>query len=120
MANIATAYKDVARRQLFSVPPAAHGLDLAYYFNNLVNATATDVALAEAASAMLLQFLFRQDLEVPSEHPFARRLSQWPLVGQHGILANVSLAGFQYEPEPANLHEKCKINALVQHPTNRV
>jgi hypothetical protein len=125
VANIASAYKHIARRQLFSVPPALHGLDLMYYFydeKTMSMANEEDVQLAEAAKAMLLQFMFGKDFELPTEAKFAKELSTWPVYGDEDVFANVTLdGGYEVGAVPPGLQKKCEaINALVMGPENGV
>lgn len=71
--------------------------------------------------AMLLQFMFRQDFELPADASFARKLSEWPVFGDGGVYANVTLEGFGFEPVAEHLQRRCEvINAIVQNPTNGV
>lgn len=124
VANFAAAYKHIARRQLFSVPPGTHGLDLSYYFYDNVTiplATQADIDLAYAAEAMLLQFMFREDFDLPATARFARKLSEWPVYGDGEVYTNVTLDGFDFEPVAEHLVQRCKlINSLIQDPNKGV
>ena len=123
-ANIASAFKHIGRRQLFAVPPGYHGLDLSYYFYDNVTiplATQEDIDVAYASEAMLLQFMFRKDLTLPMDARFARKLSEWPVLGEGKVYANVTLAGFDFEPVAEFLQRRCEvIDAMVRDPKNGV
>jgi hypothetical protein len=124
VANFASAYKNVARRQLFSVQPATHGLDIAYYFydnRTVPMPSQADVDLAYATEAILLQFLFRQDFDLPVNASFAKKLSDWPVYGEGEVFANVTLSGFEIGAVPQDLRKKCDfIDALVRDPSKGV
>jgi hypothetical protein len=124
VANIASAYKHIARRQLFAVPPGYHGQDLSYYFYDNVTiplTTQEDIDVAYASEAMLLQFMFGRDLELPADARFARKLSEWPVLGDGEVYANVTLEGFDFEPVAEHLRQRCGvINTLVRDPAKGV
>jgi hypothetical protein len=65
--------------------------------------------------------MFRNDLELPANARFARKLSDWPVFGEGGVYANVTLGGFQFEPVAEHLQQRCEvINGLVRDPTKGV
>ena len=123
-ANIADAYKHIARRQLFSVPPALHGLDLSHYFydnRTVPMSTQEDIDVAYASEATLLQFMFRQDLNLPRDVPLAKKLSEWPVVGEGDVYANVTLEGFGIGEVAEHLQLRCEvINGMVRDPSKGV
>lgn len=124
VANVASAYKNVARRQLFSVSPATHGLDLMYQFydNRTISLPSLrDVEIACASQAILLQFMFRRDFHLPAHARFAMKLSDWPFYGDGGVFVNFTIDGFKVGPVPQIMREKTKlINNLVQNPLKGV
>ena len=123
-ANIASAYKHIARRQLFSVPPGFHGQDLSYYFydsRTVPMPSQDDIDITYAAEAMLLQFMFGRDFELPEDAPLAKHLSEWPVVGKGNVYANVSLQGFGIGEVADHLQLRCEvINGLVRDPSKGV
>jgi hypothetical protein len=80
-----------------------------------------DVGIAYATQAVLLQFMFRQDFDLPADAPYAKKLSDWPMYGDAETFANVTLGGYEVAPVPASLRRKCDvINALVRDPMKQV
>jgi len=122
---IVQAYNSIARRYLFSVLPATHGLDLGYLFysdnKTMPVPNQANIDVAHAAEGMLLQYIFRKDLPLPAGAPFVKQLSQWPDYGVREMIANITLSGFEFEAVPEFIDKRCAyINKLTQDPANGV
>lgn len=120
--NIVAAYADRARRFLFSVPPATHGWDLAYFFF-ADNATTPVLSFetAFASESHLLQYIYRKDFGVNPAAPYARPLSEWPYAGSKESAANITVEGFKFGPMDGDFKNRCAyLNALLMDPANGV
>ncbi|KAK3349720.1 putative lipase 2 [Lasiosphaeria hispida] len=101
-ANIAAAYKESARRYIFSVPPAVHGQDGFYFF--YLDQTLTPVEDADAARAAqkyLLDFLRGEEFP-------------WPVYGEGKKITNITAFGFERASLPADLEARCEmVNRVI-------
>ncbi|KAK4442551.1 lipase 1 [Podospora aff. communis PSN243] len=108
-ANIAAAYKEKARRYIFSVPPAVHGQDSLYFFYSDPTTTPVgDVEAARAAQRYLLNFLHGRNFP-------------WPVFGEGKQITNITAAGFEHVALGEDLKARCEmINRLVMDPKSGV
>jgi hypothetical protein len=65
--------------------------------------------------------MFRKDIEVDTDNPYVRLLSDWHYFGDNATVANTTLAGFEFGPESLLTKERCAyINSLLTDPANGV
>lgn len=124
-ANIDSAYKDVSRRYIFSVPPGTHGQDLTCIHTHVLwrrfwpwltpsDAFFTDPETtpvenpddAKAFQKNLLDFLYGREVD-------------WPIYGPEKHIFNVTSGGFKDVKLPAELDARCKmVNRMIKEPAN--
>ncbi|KAL2106177.1 hypothetical protein VUR80DRAFT_7098 [Thermomyces stellatus] len=106
-ANVAAAYKDAARRYIFSVEPATHGQELTYAF--YVDQETTPVERPEDARAFqrnVLAFLHGREID-------------WPVYGSEKRVMNITSDGYNNVELPAELDTRCEmVNRVVRDPAN--
>ncbi|KAF2684898.1 putative lipase 1 [Lentithecium fluviatile CBS 122367] len=120
--NIAAAYSDRARRFLFSVPPATHGLDISYFFfADNTTTPVVDLGVALASESYLLQCMFRKDFSVNPNAPYARPLSEWPYAQSNETTANIAAGGYVFRPMGTDVRMRCAyINEILTDQRNGV
>ncbi|GAB1316947.1 Carboxylic ester hydrolase [Madurella fahalii] len=108
-ANIATAYKDRARRYIFSLPPAIHGQDLFHlFYSNQTMTPVEDMNAARTFQRNLLRFLHGYELP-------------WPVYGAGKRITNITTGGFEDILLAADLRARCEmVNRVVLDPRNGV
>jgi hypothetical protein len=128
---IAGAYEETARRFIFSVPPATHGLDLScklsatynrhrlittdFFFNNNKTTPVSSIETAHEAESVLLQFMFDQELGV------GLHLSEWNSFAEGMTTANITVDGFSFKPLANDTAKRCQhVRRLISDPSNGV
>ncbi|KAK4041356.1 lipase 1 [Parachaetomium inaequale] len=108
-ANMASAYRDHARRYIFSAPPAVHGQDLTYMFYADQNTTPVeDIEDTITFRKNMLSFLY------------GRRFG-WPQYGPQKQITNITATEFESLPLPADLDARCRmVNEMVLDPASGV
>lgn len=92
-----------------------------FFFADNTTTPVPDVETAFASESYLLQYMFRKAFPTNPDAPYATPLSEWPLVGENGAIANITLGGYEFGPMARDIQQRCEyIDALVMDPLNGV
>ncbi|KID80417.1 Carboxylesterase, type B, partial [Metarhizium brunneum ARSEF 3297] len=103
--NLANSLPSLARRYIMSTPPAVHGQDLDYFFNNEDIAPVNNTELVNGFQRRLLNFVNGQKMD-------------WPVWGSVKEMYNIT-DEFEGTTLPRKLMKRCDLlNQLILDPAN--
>lgn len=92
-----------------------------FFFADNTTTPVASIETAFAAESYLLQYIYRKDFLATSEARYAGPISRWEMFSANDTVANMTLSGFEFEPEDSRTAERCAfINALLMDPVNGV